>query len=218
MAPREHARAAHCTDGACSASLPRVLDDEAATALRAALRAGRPVSDRGFDRLFPMSQRVRSYFHWTPVDVAVRASTLLAPTDDTRVLDIGAGVGKLCLIGAVITRATWIGVEIDPEMVEAANHAARLLGVADRAQFVCADASSLDWSRFDSLYFFNPFAEASRGLELQTEHLREGARIVTYHGVGGDMPSGYELVHREPAREDRLCLWVRGHTHQISRA
>lgn len=161
------------------------------------------------------------------MDVAVRACALLAPTDDTRVLDIGAGVGKLCLIGAAITRATWVGVEADPQMVEVANHAARLLGVADRALFVCGDANSIDWSTSDALYFFNPFAEAlfdgtidavPRHLEfianlqrarLQLERMRPSARVVTYHGLGGEMPNGFDLVHREDAREDRLCLWVR---------
>lgn len=170
---------------------------------------------------------MRSILHWTPVDIAVRACAMLAPADDTTVLDIGAGVGKLCLIGASITRATWVGVEVDPQMVEAANNAARLLGVADRAQFVCGEASSLDWSLSDSLYFFNPFAEVLFGGEadalprrqeflanvertrLQLERLRPSARVVTYHGFGGELPNGFDLVHRETAHEDQLCLWVR---------
>jgi len=170
---------------------------------------------------------MRSYLHWTPVDVAVRACALLAPGNETQVLDIGAGVGKLCLIGAAITRATWIGVEINPRMVEAANHAARLLGVADRALFVCGDAHSIDWAAFDSLYFFNPFVEALFGsskssvprrqefianlerAKLQLARMRPSTRVVTYHGFGGEMPNGFDLVHHEDAGEDRLCLWVR---------
>lgn len=169
---------------------------------------------------------MRSSVHWTPVDVALRACALLAPDGGT-VLDIGAGVGKLCLIGAATTRATWIGIEANREMVDAANRAARLLGVADRAVFICGDANAHDWSEADSLYFFNPFAEAlyddkidavPRRLEFlanierahqQLERLRPRARVVTYHGLGGDLPSGFDLVHREHAREDRLCLWVR---------
>ena len=169
---------------------------------------------------------MRSRVHWTPVNVAVRACTLLAPSTATRVLDVGAGVGKLCLIGAASTRAAWVGVEVDPEMVEAANHAAHLLGVADRALFVCGDANSIDWTAYDSLYFFNPFVEALfdgnvyavprlefvANLErshLQLERMRPNARVVTYHGFGGDMPSTFSLVHEEDAGEDHLCVWIR---------
>src|SRR3954452_18195742 len=71
-----------------------------AAALGDALRSGAAVPDAEFDRLFPDELRDRSYLHWTPVEVAVRAAELLAPSPrGIRVLDVGAGVGKLCLIG-----------------------------------------------------------------------------------------------------------------------
>jgi len=196
------------------------------SAIPAALRNHLPVSDAEFDRLFSAGQRFRSYAHWTPVEVAMRACALLAPTATARVLDVGSGVGKLCLVGALMTPATWVGVETEEEMVRVAERAARRLRVADRAHFVHGDATTLDWTAFDAIYMFNPFAEGllaakfepgaherfARNVELARRHLastRPGTRVLTYHGFGGQLPPGFELVHQEPARLDHLCLWLR---------
>ena len=200
---------------------------EDATTISLALRNQTVLSDAEFDRVFPASQRFRSFCHWTPVEVAVRACALLAPQPTRRVLDVGSGVGKACLIGALTTQATWVGVETEPEMVSAAEAAARALGIAHHARFVHGDASSIDWSTFDAIYMFNPFVEGLfKGDEdMMVRHLRfmqnieraqlqlgsmpVGTRLVTYHGFGGEIPSGFELVHHEPALQDRLCLWIR---------
>jgi SAM-dependent methyltransferase len=180
-----------------------------------------------FDQVFPAIHRLRSWVYWTPVDVALRACALLAPTGVQRVLDVGAGVGKLCLVGAVSTSASWFGIERDAEMVRVANAAARSLGVEHRAQFSHGDVRSVDFSSYDAFYLFNPFAEvlfddcddalAIRDVyvamiayvQQQLERAAPGTRVVTYHGLGGDMPLGYELAHEEPAREDHLRLWIR---------
>ena len=203
---------------------PKPLEPES---IQSAIRAGRYVSDVAFDQLFPSPQRDRSPVHWTPIDVARRACAMLAPTADQVVLDVGSGVGKLCLIGALTTRATWHGIERDRRMVRAANVAARQLEVADRARFEAGEVAELDWTRFDAFYLFNPFAEAlgarhvdpviRQGTYLETiavverklSAVRIDARVVTYHGFGGELPSGFELVHREEARADELCLWIR---------
>src|SRR4051812_1484123 len=129
-----------------------------AAALGDALRRGAAVPDAEFDRLFPDDLRERSYLHWTPVAVAVRAAALLAPSPSgIRVLDVGAGVGKLCLIGALVTGAMWWGIEQDEVQVAAANHAAWALDVGGRTRFVHGDGSRLSWDGFDAFYFYTPF-------------------------------------------------------------
>lgn len=185
------------------------------------------MQDVAFDQVFPAAQRFRSYLHWTPVDVAKRAVALLAPTPDHKVLDVGSGVGKVCLIGAADTRASWFGIERDAEMVQIARAAASSLKLEERVQFLLGDVASIDWSMFDAFYLFNPFAEmlaygpddalARRDRYVTTIHFvqqqlalsRAGTRVVTYHGFGSNPPPGYDLVHREAAREDELCLWIR---------
>jgi hypothetical protein len=46
-------------------------------------------------------------------------------------------------------------------------------------------------------------------VQRQLSHSAAGTRVVTYHGFGGEPPPAFDLVHRETAREDELCLWVR---------
>jgi SAM-dependent methyltransferase len=197
-------------------------EDAIATALRNQVE----ITDGLFDSLFPTGHRFRSHNHWTPVDVARRACTLLAPTPRESVLDVGSGVGKLCLVGALMTGATWVGVESEPLMIRAAEAAVRRLRLGERVRFVHADATAIDWTTYAAIYMFNPFAEsllhartnagAHDRFALNIERTRArlastpiGTRLVTYHGFGGEVPAGFELEHQELARQDRLCLWVR---------
>ena len=174
--------------------------------------------DADFDALVPAELRHLSNLHWTPIDIALRAAKLLVPTATGRVLDIGAGIGKLCTVGALSTQAHWVGVESQPVLVAAAERLARTFGVADRTTFVLGDAFSLAWTEFDALYFFNPFelplfpttpSDSFRLAIAETERrlvgLRAGTRVVTLHGFGGTMPACFELFRHE----DHLACWVR---------
>jgi hypothetical protein len=198
-----------------------------ALAIRAALERRAPVSDAELDQLFPDELRDRSHLHWTPVAIALRAAELLAPSPNLRVLDVGAGAGKLCLVGAIVTGAMWWGIEQDAVLVAAANHAAWALDIQRRTRFVHGDGSRLAWDEFDALYFYNPFTtlmlapHASpflryatiqnmlRRIEHRLASTRVGTRVVTYYGFGGKLPPGYTLVSREPAGGDSLELWIR---------
>ena len=200
---------------------------ETATTIAFALRNQLAVTDDRFDRLFPNSHRLRSHFHWTPVEVALRVAELLAASSCRRVLDVGSGVGKLCLIGAASTAASWVGIEANATMVRVADDAARLLCIDRNVEFICGDATVHDWAAFDAIYMFNPFAEhlidlsrtpeqrrdrfvgAVERARFQLARVRIGTYVVTYHGFGGVLDDDFELVHHEPARHDRLCMWIR---------
>ena len=184
------------------------------------------IPDEDFDRIYPATYRYRSAVHWTPIDVALLVSEWLAPGGS--ILDVGAGVGKVCHVGALATNATWCGVERDPTMVRIANRIARVLGVDDRTSFVHGEAFGLDWSAFGGVYLFNPFWEAVHAVspedpiirqaayvhevlavERKLLTLRVGARVVTYHGFGGKPPATFELIERVAAHDDFACLWIR---------
>ncbi|HEU4727980.1 MAG TPA: hypothetical protein VFT22_08835 [Kofleriaceae bacterium] len=199
-----------------------------ALALRDALLARRAaVSDTELDQVFPDDLRDRSHLHWTPVAIAVRVAELLAPSPGDRVLDVGAGAGKLCLVGAIVTGATWWGIEQDAVLVAAANRAAWSLGVEHRTRFVHGDGSRLPWDEFGAFYFYNPFTtpmlaphaspflryatiqNTLRRVEQRLATARVGARVVTYYGFGGKLPADYTLIAREPVGGDALELWVR---------
>jgi hypothetical protein len=196
------------------------LIDQIATALRQRI----PVDDSVFDRLYPDHVQRLSGLHFTPVSVALRAAAWLAPEPGLRVLDGGAGAGKLCLVAALSHEGHWHGVERDPSLVAVASAAARELAVAHRASFAVGDLLALDWRAFDSLYFYNPFEAALFGragrsdYEERSEYndqvaavqdrlgeLAAGTRVVAFHGFGGEMPSGFVRA----AGDGELALWIK---------
>jgi precorrin-6B methylase 2 len=123
----------------------------AARAIREALHARVAVDDAAFDQLYPDHIERMSRVHWTPMAVALRAAELLAPEPGMRVLDVGAGPGKLSCIGALTRGGTWYGIESNPALVAAATVAARSLEVARETRFRAGDAHDLAWDQIDSL-------------------------------------------------------------------
>jgi SAM-dependent methyltransferase len=179
--------------------------------------------DQIFDRLVPKDLRHLSAVHWTPTNVAIRAAGLLCASANTRVLDVGSGIGKLCTIGALSGQGSWIGVEQHSILVESANSIARLLNVSNRTTFIRADTFSLDWNEFDALYFYNPFelrlfADAVRPsypshvaiAKQRLESLPSYTRVVTLRGFGDVMPSSFELAYHErfPSLSLDLSMWI----------
>jgi SAM-dependent methyltransferase len=189
------------------------------------------LASTGVDQVYDGWSRQVSPHHWTSVAIARRAAKLLTVGGPRRILDVGSGVGKFCIVGALTTGAEFVGVEQRPNLVAAAQIAASTLG-AGRARFVNADFVALDFKEFDAFYVFNPFEELvnlevtpiDETVEISPgrfdgcvesligkllEALR-GARLLTYFGYGGPKPPGYRLVRHEPAGEDALVLWQKG--------
>lgn len=195
-----------------------------------AVRQRRPVADGDFDRIYPTRIRLRSSQFWTPVEVAQRAAAMLVNRRGMRVLDVGSGVGKFCLVGALTSGGLFTGVEQRGELAELAGAIARAYGVG-RATYVSGDMRDVDWDQFDGFYFFNPFAEnyfigADRfddSVELTPQRFDRdlrfvvaqlalasvGTRVVTYHGIGRGLPPGYVRLGQELAGTDILELWVK---------
>jgi SAM-dependent methyltransferase len=190
----------------------------------------RPIdaTDAEFDRVYADWWRRLSPYHWTPVAVAKRAAKLLTAGGRKRVLDVGSGVGKFCIVGALTTAAEFVGVEQRLNLVVAAEVAAAQLG-ARRARFVNADFTALDFKEFDAFYVFNSFEEMvnlrvpaiDETTEMSPVRFRHcvlslieklgdaprGARLLTFFGYGGPRPPGYRLLRKEPAGDDALVLW-----------
>jgi SAM-dependent methyltransferase len=107
---------------------------------------------------YPERERAVSSRFWTPVDVAIRAAELLVVDHTTRVLDVGSGAGKFCVIGALVTGASFTGVEHRVRLVDVARECARKWR-ATGATFVHDRFHVLTWTDFDAFYFYNPFQE-----------------------------------------------------------
>jgi SAM-dependent methyltransferase len=194
------------------------------------------VDDVAFDDRLPPSLQIKSSIHFTPIDVARHAATLLAPWPGMRVLDVGAGAGKFCLAAAhAVPTAHFVGVELREHLVRLATRLAVEWRIPN-ALFLPGDAFDLDWSLFDAFYFYNPFAEylldkpfllddeldfARGGFDLNVAAVQErltaarpGTRVVTFHGFGGAPPAGYQLVLGEEIETGRMELWIKS---QVSR-
>jgi SAM-dependent methyltransferase len=196
----------------------------------ASLRSGRAPSDEQFDQVYDDWWRWISPHYWTPVAVARQAAQLLIEGGCKHILDIGSGVGKFCIVGALATGARFVGVEQRPKLVETARTAAARLG-AKRVAFVAGDFAEVDFSGFDGFYLFNPFEELIAGgvlpiddsidisLERFHQHLlsltsklqqtRSGVNVVTYFGHGGRHLRGFRQVGKQRIGQDALILWRR---------
>jgi hypothetical protein len=187
-------------------------------------------SDEDFDLVFPEWIRRLSALHWTPVSVAARAAAILVQAGATRILDVGSGVGKFCIVGAMVTPAQFVGVERRQHLVDIAGATATKLGVS-RATFVHASVDQFRFEGFDGVYLYNPFFEqisrfipqvdasveqSAKLYRLFTEvvttelsTLAPGTAVVTYNGFGGLMPLSYRFAGDEPAGDDLLDLWIK---------
>lgn len=195
------------------------------------LRAGEPVTDDDFDAAFSGQVRAVSFRHWTPVTVARRAAQLLVKAGATHILDVGAGPGKFCIVGALTTGACFTGIEQRSTLVEEARAVAARLAV-DNVRFVHANLLRFDCTPFDAFYLYNPFTEQiddeylfpidtaiERSQTLYDAYVAAataalvrapaGTLVATFHGLGGPMPPQYRRVHDEMIYGGGLALWLR---------
>lgn len=186
--------------------------------------------DASFDQLLPLAVRSKSMLHWTPVGVAQLAAARLAEHGARHVLDAGSGPGKFCVVGAShCPDLTFVGIEQRLGLVSAARQLAARLRVTN-AHFELGDALGRSWAPFDGFYFFNPFAENALGtgdlfdtadgakrrfgteamrLVWRLREARRGSVLVTYHGLGGPIPSSYELAAEEDSGSGCLRTWLK---------
>ncbi|MDB4995291.1 MAG: hypothetical protein JWM74_2723 [Myxococcaceae bacterium] len=207
--------------------------------VRDALATGKHVADADFDAGYPPDVRAVSTQYWTPYAIARRGAELLVKDRATRVLDVGSGAGKFCIVGAATTGARFYGVEHRSSLVRVARSAAEAFAVAG-AEFIAAPIQDVLWPAFDAFYLFNPFAENAFGVDEQLDRTVElsraryvrdicfvekmlamapaGTRVLTYHGFGGTIPDTFQLLLRERVGSDALELWLKTRPFMGTRA
>lgn len=185
-------------------------------------------SDQQFDQLYPTAISALASRHWTPVSVAKEASAFLAVGTNPRILDIGSGVGKFCMIGARFhPNAVFTGVEQRDSLTQIAQSVAQQLEL-NNTRFLTGNFTEIDFNQFHHFYFYNAFYENlidndsidqtidhspelfnlyNRKLYKQLKKLPAGTRIATFHSSENEMPSSYQVVG--VGTNEDLKFWIK---------
>ena len=190
------------------------------------------IEDEKFDQIYPAKVRQLSSIFWTPVAVAAEAAKMLVTAPGTRVLDIGCGAGKFCLVGASLTDGRFTGVEQRAELVAAGRQAATTLGLS-HIDFLHANVMEIDFAEYDAFYLYNPFEEnIYQGWKLDhsvplspalfkryTSQVAArlgarpiGTRVVTYAGYADELPACYAC--ESALFRDDLKLWIKSREYE----
>ncbi|MCF8238653.1 MAG: class I SAM-dependent methyltransferase [Saprospiraceae bacterium] len=188
---------------------------------------GQPVSDEDFNVMYPPEMKVIADFHYTPIDVAQVAAAFLAPEPGKKILDIGSGGGKFCMIGSATTQGHFTGIEQRKELHELA------LSLTEKNQwprvsFQHGNMMEVPFKSFDGIYYFNSFFEHlipedaidnsisfSRTrhatyvlyVKQQLAMMPEGTRLVTYFSYANMIPWTYESVGTD--FDGKLIKWIK---------
>jgi hypothetical protein len=186
------------------------------------------LNDAAFDLLYPERIQRLSREHWTPMRIAKRAGEFLASAPGKKILDIGSGVGKFCLIGGhFFPEVSFYGVEQREDLHKVAASAQRLTG-ANNVNFIHGNFTRVDFAAYDHFYFYNAFFEhlSSDGhIDQQTEYSTilyyyysqrlfkeldtkpSGTRLVTFHSLEDEVPPRYQLV--DATADFLLKMWIK---------
>jgi SAM-dependent methyltransferase len=185
-------------------------------------------SDLKFNSLYPEPVQEAAEKHWTRIEVAKKAAKFLATSAQVKVLDIGSGAGKFCLVAAHEHPLThFYGVEQRQNLVDLSAELAKELQLSN-VVFICANICNINFEEYDHFYFYNSFYENipgtqkidhsikyseelynyyNRYLYKQLDKKQAGTRLVTYHSFGNEIPAGYEVVHTD--YNEFLKFWIK---------
>lgn len=185
------------------------------------------LDEDAFNLLLPEKIMMKSKRFFTPASIAIHAAKWLSGDDNRNILDIGAGVGKFCLFGAMNTKSNITGIEIRPHLVEIAKDMFRYFGVKN-AKMVHGNITDFEFKGFTAFYMYNPFHEnivpflrmddnimlSEDFYCVYMQHTRAqlaiapmGTRLVTYHGGNLEVPTSYKKV--EEFNGGNLKFWIK---------
>lgn len=189
------------------------------------LKLNLTVEDTTFNELYPSRIKRLAARHWTPVAVAKFAAEYLVDKPYKKVLDIGSGAGKFCLVGAASTTGMFYGVEQRASLVKLSKKIVDKYDLAN-VEFIHSNINEISFSDYEAFYFYNSFYENidsscsidktilperelfysySKYVKEQLEQTPIGTRLVTYSSNGEEIPDSFKLEYI--ACEGVLILW-----------
>lgn len=185
------------------------------------------ITEESFTRLLPDYLQRASRLYFTPVHIAKIASQWLTEGQAKKILDIGAGVGKFCMVGAINSTSHFYGVEHRPSLAELGNKLIDYFGIAN-ATVLNENVMNVDFSNYDAFYLYNPFfenliapkrlnnevvlngilyAHYLRHTEEQLSKTKVGTHLVTFHGNNFEVPDCYDKA--KESEDTALKLWIK---------
>lgn len=185
-------------------------------------------NDASFDWLYPENIQKLSRRHWTPLSIAKKSARFLANGPGKKILDIGSGVGKFCIVGAnFFPDNLFYGVEQRRELYDQALAAKTLTGIQN-VDFIHGNFTQMEMGEYDNFYFYNSFFENldeqgridnlleysvslyiyySRYLFRALDARPSGTRLVTFHSLEEEVPPDYQVVEASP--DLLLKMWIK---------
>jgi SAM-dependent methyltransferase len=181
--------------------------------------------DEKFNLIYGESLCEMAEIHFSPIDVSIMAAQFLAQKSGKKVLDIGSGAGKFCIIGSLNTDGYFVGIEQRQTFIDISIKIVAENNL-QRIEFLLGNVADLDFAPYDAFYIFNPFYEnISRTgiIDLNIELNRDfyesysnfvknqlnlkpiGTRLATYFSYSKEIPSSYKL--QSSHFDDKLKLW-----------
>jgi len=191
------------------------------------LKQNKSIDDSEFNEVYPIRIKKLAARHWTPVKIARKAAGFLVDKPHKRVLDIGSGAGKFCLVGAASTNGIFYGVEQRESLIKLSREIAEKYKI-DNIEFIHSNITEISFLDYDAFYFFNSFQEnidltaridksiaPSEGLyNLYTGYLKDqlektpiGTKLVTYWSNGREIPESFTL--ESVSYGGTLSFWIK---------
>ncbi len=178
------------------------------------IRSKEDVPDEDFDDMFPPEFRTHSNQHFTSIFIAKTAAQYLCFTEHEQILDVGSGIGKFCIVGALQNNARFTGVEMRKNFVEAGNTFIRDHGISN-VHFINDNILNVSFKGFKGVYLFNPFFELLDNKSCiddqlasnknaydsyfnhvftELENMNAGTRLVAYYTPEEQIPTNFHKV------------------------
>jgi len=183
------------------------------------------VKDEEFNVIYPEHIRKLAKRHWTPIAVAKIAAQFLVDKPGTKVLDIGSGAGKFCMVGSAYTKGLFTGIEQREYFFQLSNRLKQSYHLSN-VEFIHSNITNINFKDYHAFYFFNSFFENiditamiddtvksdillynlySKYVREQLSEMPIGTRLVTYWSSLKEVPFGYKI--QSTSLEGLLKMW-----------
>jgi hypothetical protein len=150
------------------------------------------------------------FYQPTPVRHVLQMIRLSGLQGDDVLIDLGSGLGHVCMLTSILTGVRAIGIEVEPAYGESGRECARSLGV-QRVNFITQDAREADLSAGTVFYLYTPFSGSMLRTvlrQLEQENATRMIRICTL-GPCTEVVAAEPWLHASaPPTADRVVLFV----------